>query len=697
MRMRSPLLSFTLLLGLMAGRCDVFAATGQEEDLLARSHIRGGEVGLRRNTSPELEALADFERGLREEQAHAITLALDLNHLHFGTDFGTDLPAQHSLTQWLAVPNPNAPKPAQEALFSERFLRFVDFYQNHSRGREIFASWLKKQGRYKEMILRILKEHNLPDWILYVAMIESGYDPHDLSGKGAVGLWQFMPEGARIYGLRVDTWVDERRDPVKSTEAVARYLGDLKARFGDWKLALAAFNAGYGAVSRMMAKHNTTDYWTLSQVEGGLPDETRDYVPKVMATALVGSNLPYFRFDKVSSDPALSLVRCTLPAKNLPPMQLAQVAQVLRDHGQTISDQELARLNPHLNKGWLVSGKINNEQTTPTLYIPNPAGSVHPFEKDKLFAWLKAEISAPKTHVARFGETWESLADKTGFQAAVLRKYNGFGKDQFLRRGDTLFLPTTEPSQDAKEAKKAESTLIVIGSVPGKNPEGKKRAFYKVTSGDTLSEIAVFFGVGLKDLLRWNALDPKAILPKGLIVDLWLDPHFDTSQVVLVDPKRIVVAQRNSDSYADAVETVVEGRKRIAHLCNGKETLAQLSEKYRLSVASIQRINPSLGGLSPQKTDQPLATGTRLYIYQPMTAEEKESRLAALQKRTWGILQHPDQEKQVAVTTDSPAPPIADQPTAAAEPATEAAQATSTAETVPVALVTPTTVTPASS
>ena len=111
-------------------------------------------------------------------------------------------------------------------------------------------------------------------------MIESGFDPLDHSHAGAVGLWQFMPEGGRIYGLRIDYWIDERRNPEKATDAFMHYIGDLKERFGAWPLTLAAFNAGYGAVLRAMQKYNTNDYWELCRHEDGLPWETTLYVPE---------------------------------------------------------------------------------------------------------------------------------------------------------------------------------------------------------------------------------------------------------------------------------------------------------------------------------------------------------------------------------------------------------------------------------
>jgi membrane-bound lytic murein transglycosylase D len=142
------------------------------------------------------------------------------------------------------------------------------------------ASWLRKQGRWRALFEDALRRARLPLALIYVAMIESGYDPHDRSHAGAVGLWQFMPEGGKIYGLRIDYWVDERKNPERSTAAFTHYIADLKERFGAWPLALAAFNAGYGAVLRAMQKYNTNDYWELCRHEDGLPWDTLLYVPR---------------------------------------------------------------------------------------------------------------------------------------------------------------------------------------------------------------------------------------------------------------------------------------------------------------------------------------------------------------------------------------------------------------------------------
>ncbi len=135
-----------------------------------------------------------------------------------------------------------------------RIIRFLEFYKEDPRGQKLMRVWLREQGRYKDLILRELRRAKLPEDLLYVCMIESGYDSRDRSRVGATGLWQFMPAAGLVYGLRQTRWVDERNDPVRATRAVTAYFADLHQRFGDWDLAMAAYNAGYGAVLRSIAR-----------------------------------------------------------------------------------------------------------------------------------------------------------------------------------------------------------------------------------------------------------------------------------------------------------------------------------------------------------------------------------------------------------------------------------------------------------
>ena len=185
-------------------------------------------------------------------------------------------------------------------IFNTSVESHLDYFK--SRGRTHFQDWLNLSTQYLPLIKKILGESNLPEDLAYLAMIESGFRVNAVSRKNAVGLWQFIPETARRYDLRIDHWVDERKDPVKSTHAAARHLRDLFLRFGSWPLVLAAYNAGVGNVQRALLSTRSTDFWDLN----GSPyfwKETREFIPKYMAAVIIAKNAGAYGFTVPNSKP----------------------------------------------------------------------------------------------------------------------------------------------------------------------------------------------------------------------------------------------------------------------------------------------------------------------------------------------------------------------------------------------------------
>ena len=178
--------------------------------------------------------------------------------------------------------------------------------------REVVALWFRRSGRYLGMIREVLQRHGLPDDLVYMVMIESGFDPQAVSRAGATGLWQFMASTARRYGLRVDRWVDERLDPERSSAAAAAYLRDLHAQFGSWLLAQAAYNAGELVVARAVRRTGSADFWTLTRT-GLLRRETKDFVPSIQAMTLLGRDPARFGFE-VGGAEAPDVERVAVPA-----------------------------------------------------------------------------------------------------------------------------------------------------------------------------------------------------------------------------------------------------------------------------------------------------------------------------------------------------------------------------------------------
>ncbi|MFL5539433.1 MAG: lytic transglycosylase domain-containing protein, partial [Longimicrobiaceae bacterium] len=218
---------------------------------------------------------------------------------------------------------------------------FVDLFTG--RRSELMADYLKRSGRYEGMIRQKLRRAGMPEDLVYLSMIESGFNPNARSRVNAVGLWQFMAPTARGYGLRVDGYVDERRDPEKSTDAALRYLRDLHDQLGSWYLAAAAYNGGDGRVSRALqaetgrARGKTdADFW---RIRHRLPRETREYVPLMLAAALVGKEPGKYGLGEVERWMPLRADTVSVPAET-------ELVVVARAAG--VSEREVTRLNPHL-------------------------------------------------------------------------------------------------------------------------------------------------------------------------------------------------------------------------------------------------------------------------------------------------------------------------------------------------------------
>src|SRR3989449_10301331 len=200
--------------------------------------------------------------------------------------------------------------PAYSVAMNSQVKFFVDrFTTTH---REVVGLWVRRSGQYLGMIFDVFKAKGIPEDLAFTAMIESGFNPVAVSRVGAKGLWQFMAPTARLYGLRVDRWVDERLDPEKSTVAAASYLRDLHAMFGSWELAKAAYNAGEVKVSRAIRLTGSSDFWTLAQTNH-LRRETKDFVPQIHAATLIGQDPERYGFEFTEPEP-LVVETVTVPA-----------------------------------------------------------------------------------------------------------------------------------------------------------------------------------------------------------------------------------------------------------------------------------------------------------------------------------------------------------------------------------------------
>lgn len=299
-----------------------------------------------------------------------------------------------------------------------RVNHFLELYRSDPRYRDIIRGWLKRLPAYRGGMEAILVKHGLPAGLVFVAMIESGFTSSALSSRGAGGFWQFKSDVARGYGLEVSFWVDERRDPEKSTAAAALYFEDLYQRFGTWELALAGYNAGFFAVTSSVTRYNTNDFYTLSQLEAGLPWETTEYVPKVLAVAIVERNRQAFGFGDIPTQatvPALELA--TIP----PGVTFGAIATRLG-----ISDDEVALMNPaYLRR------RTPPDRGPVSLRVPRGSAG--------RLAGLRGTDTV--NYRVKPGETVARIAKRERIARDRLRRLNGLDDDDEVVPGAVILLP----------------------------------------------------------------------------------------------------------------------------------------------------------------------------------------------------------------------------------------------------------------
>ena len=344
--------------------------------------------------------------------------------------------------------------------------RFVDLFTGKQSDR--MALYLKRSGRYEGMIRAKLRDQGMPEDLLYLSMIESGFNPEAYSHAKAAGLWQFIADTGRRYGLRVDEYVDERRHPEKSTDAALRYLQDLHREFGSWYLAAAAYNTGEGRVRRVMREETGSergdegDFWKIRR---RLPAETREYVPLMVAAALVGKEPHKY---------GLGDVERWLPVKTDTVEVPAGTALKVVAEAVGTSEKEIKALNPHLVRNMTPPGKKPHEVQIPRGRLETYAANFErarleieaaekvrlaKFEAERELAATKAKkereaklaksqsakpstkVASAKNHKVREGESLWTIARKNGTTVVAIQRANGLGKKSRIRPGQRLTIP----------------------------------------------------------------------------------------------------------------------------------------------------------------------------------------------------------------------------------------------------------------
>lgn len=567
--------------------------------------------------TPELRALRRFEEeafphngagvpaGLPEPDDSPQSLPPGLQGRWGGTG---DIPKELRSPERASTPpeKPNLDWLRQLALpdlpvrWEPQVVRFLEFFKSDVRGRSIMATWLRRMGRYRPIIERKLDELGLPRDLIFLAMIESGFDPGATSNKSAGGVWQFIPGAARAYGLEVNHWVDARRDPERAAEAAAHLLKDLFVRFGSWPLAFAAYNAGYGAILRSIARFNSNDFWELARHEAGLPWETSLYVPKILAAAIVGHNLKAFGFADLTMDPAWEFDRVEVPSG----ISFGALARAAGARPDVIED-----LNPEY-----IASRLPPDR--PTVALRVPLGSAAQFAKAALEAKTNERL---QTVVLRFGETLEDVAKARGSSVRELKRLNAVTDSAELRGGMTILVPNRNaPTLAAQTPTSDEPDDTVLVAVPDRAfaYQGRERVFYRTREGDTLADVAAVFDVTPDSIVEWNNIDPEAKLQPKLILQLFVREGFDRGNVVLLDSDKIRVVTLGSEEFLE-LEAARRGKTRLFYSARSGDTLAKIAKRYGLAPGDLARVN-RLSATSE------LGEGQKIVVYSPTPELPKE-------------------------------------------------------------------------
>ena len=467
-------------------------------------------------------------------------------------------------------------------MMTDQVAGYISYFSNRGRGQ--FERALARSGRYREMMLPILKEEGVPQDLIYLAQAESGFHALAVSRAGARGIWQFMGSRARGYGLSHSMWVDDRQDPEKSTRAAARHLKDLYNEFGDWYLAMAAYNSGPGTVQAAVRRTGYADFWELYR-RNVLPKETRNYVPIILAVTIMAKNPSQYGLEGVAMDRPAAYDTVTINY----PIDIRLVAECV-----DAAPSEIQDLNPSLLR--LATPKEGRFE------IHLPAGTKDRYETavanipPGMRLWWRYRTVHP-------GDTLASLA----------RTYRTTAKS------------IAEANHLDERGLEADGKLI-IPVVPGKRPLSDTATYarritrYKVRKGDTVETVADNLGVPAQMIRRWNGLRGDSLRGrKVLAVHLPVTPSSGDIETASTQPPRSAkpttgkkathtASNKSSSAKSSAARSAASASENaegpepaavVHHKVKSGETFYSIAANYKTTVAALKRSNQNVAVLRP--------------------------------------------------------------------------------------------------
>jgi peptidoglycan lytic transglycosylase D len=442
-------------------------------------------------------------------------------------------------------------------MMTDQVAGFINYFS--SRGRGVLERGLTRSGRYDEMMRRVLQEEGVPQDLIYLAQAESGFKPLALSRVGARGIWQFMASRAKGYGLQRDWWVDDRQDPEKSTRAAARHLKDLYHQFGDWYLAMAAYNSGPGTVQSAVKRTGYADFWELYH-RNVLPRETRNYVPIIVAVTIMAKNPGQYGLDHLEKEKPIAYDTVTIDY----PVDLRLVAECV-----DVSAADLQDLNPSLLR-----------LTTPKDHEFNlrlPAGTKDKFEAaiaaipPDMRVWWRYHKVAP-------GDTLASIARTYRTTPKAIAEANNLEDGEELTPESKLTIPITP----GKHATTEDSATYA-----------RHATRYRVRKGDTVQSVADNFGVPPAMVRRWNHLKGDSLRGRTVVyVRLPVTPSAARTETA--------AAKTSKSKHSKAVQASGTASGTIVrHKVKQGETLFSIASSYKTTVDALKRDNRNIAVLRP--------------------------------------------------------------------------------------------------
>jgi membrane-bound lytic murein transglycosylase D len=440
---------------------------------------------------------------------------------------------------------------------NDTVLSFLNYFQT-TRGRAIVETGLRRAGRYRPMIQAVLREKGLPSDLMYMAQAESAFQPQALSSAGARGLWQFMSFRGKEYGLEHNWWVDDRQDPEKATRAAAAHLRDLYQMFGDWYLAMAAYDSGPVTVQRAVERTGYADFWELYK-RNALPNETKNYVPIILALTLIAKDPARYGIDVEPEEP----VR-TDNVQPGHPIDLRLVAETI-----DVDLDTLRSLNPQLLR--LVTPADANF----VLHLPEGAS-------DRFFAEIAAippeKWVSWRRHRVEQGETLSAIARQYHVTTAAIADVNGLDASAPLEMDERLIIPIATPAQASNG----------------------KLIRYRARMTDTLESIADEFDVTVPELKKWNGLRAGKIT-RGMLLKIYPGGLIPPPAVAPAGSPVVSASASNADAGAPPKQSAAG--QSISYRVQPGETLWSIARAYMTTVEALRSANQYLFSRSLEAGD----------------------------------------------------------------------------------------------